>query len=237
MKANLSSSKPRVAFVDDQLYAREFRTNDVVRKTGLRDFVLTPYVGRVLYSNHDTGVVSVQWPWGQELNSPTELVKDKSGDWSPPEKLDQAYSTWESTRWTADDDIIKKDAQWRKKLASSLVDEFEKLTLPVYKAACNAWYHQIPEVDAISRISSHFERDFGFDVVRRTVGNLYAQGRRIAIQWNKSSHKYQISQEEEETGQYGCPNCGTMMDSSLHPHILQCGACGAGFNRSTLVLK
>jgi hypothetical protein len=113
----------RFAFVDDVAYAKEFRTGDLVRKSNIRDLIVTPFVGRVLYSNTATGKVSVQWPWGQEIESPTELVKAHTTDVGF-DNFDTSLSTWESARYKSVDE--KSDAKWRNGLASLIVDEFEK---------------------------------------------------------------------------------------------------------------
>ena len=75
----------KTAFVDNQLAARAFHTDDSVRKAGQRGLLLSPYVGRVVFSNTETGYVQVQWPWGVEQEVATELIKDTSGDLLPPE--------------------------------------------------------------------------------------------------------------------------------------------------------
>lgn len=231
---------PRVAFVDDKLYAREFRTGDCVRKTGLRDFVLTPYVGRVLYSNTDTGVVQVQWPWGVENNTPSELVHDNSGDFGPPSHIDQSYSTYESSRWTSSPESEKNDAKWRSSLASSLVEEFESLTMPIYRAACKAWYDGTPELDALENLSGRFANSFGYDVVRRTVSNLYEHGRRVAIYWANSNRKYRATKSERDSGSLSCPRCASSLKPRVYRHgkrIMQCRACGFSIHNRDLMLK
>src|SRR5688572_460220 len=87
------ASMRRIAFVDEVAASAAFSSGDVVRKTSMRDFVLSPYAGRVLYSSPKTGKVMVQWPWGSEQESPHELVKDLSGDYAPPIH-NSSYSTW-----------------------------------------------------------------------------------------------------------------------------------------------
>ena len=98
----------RTAFVDDKLFAREFNSGDVVRKSGIRDLVLTPYVGRVIYSNADTGKIQVQWPWGVIEEVASELIHDTSGYFAPP-SMDQSYSTWESSRNVNSPEVVKAD--------------------------------------------------------------------------------------------------------------------------------
>ena len=247
----VTTPRLHVSFVDDKEYAKEFRTGDRVRKTGLRDFVLTPYAGRVLYSNTDTGVVSVQWPWGVENNAPTELVLELSGDYGYPVTTDQSYETWESSRWTStepDVDDVRalpaadaRDKKWRKSLSSVLVKEFELHTMPVYRAACKAWYDGVSEVNAIFRLSSEFSDKFGYDVVRRTVGNLYELGHRIAIYWGNSNRQYRVTQTEKSSGKLKCPRCAQTLKPRTfranNRRLMQCRACGFSIHSRDLVKK
>lgn len=203
----------RIAFVDDQLAARDFNTGDVVRRTGIRDFVLTPYVGRVLYSNVDTGKVSVQWPWGVEIEAASELIKDKS-NYYPPPSFDQSYSTWE---------------QSRKSLAARVVDRYEEATKPLWRAACEAWHCGMPEVEAFVKMAAVFGHKFGEDAVRITVANLYELGRRIAIYWKDTKRRYKVTQREKESGIICCPRCKGLMKPRVYRQgrrVLLCKTCG-----------
>lgn len=226
----------RTAFVDDQLYAREFNSGDIVRKAGVRGLLLSPYVGRVLYSDVDTGKVSVQWPWGVESESATELVKDTTGDYSSPATTDQSYPTWESSRWTSSPSISKADETWRNSISSA----FERDSLPVWRAACSEWHRGSDEVEAVFRVASDMSSDYGFDVIRRTVANLYGLGRRIAIYWKDSNRRYRVTQREMNSGKRTCPRCGSA--SHLKPikyrhqsQVLSCRNCGFSIHPRDLV--
>jgi hypothetical protein len=215
----------RTAFVDDQLYSREFRSGDLVRKGGMHEVTFSPYVGRVLYSDNDTGAVSVQWPWGVESEAATTLTKDTSEEYGAPTEFDQSYSTWESSRWTSSPAIEKADAKWRASLAS----DFEKATLPVWRAACFEWHRGSSELDAMSHVSSEMSDDFGFDVVRRTVANLYGLGARLAIYWKDSKRRYRVTQSEKTSGKLSCPRCRSFLKPRVYSHgrrVLQCNDCG-----------
>jgi hypothetical protein len=223
----------RIAFVDDQLYSGEFRSGDLVRTAGRHAWVLTPYVGRVLYSDTGIGKVSVQWPWGVESESATELVRDLSGDFPGP-AMDQSYSTWESSRGTSSPAIDKADAKWR----SSLSSDFERLTLPVWRAACLEWHREVPEVTAVMRVSADMADEFGFDVVRRTVANLYGLGGRLALYWKDSKRRYKVTQKELSSGKINCARCKTPMKPRVYSHgknVLQCKNCGFSIHPKDLV--
>lgn len=233
-----SSAKLRIAFVDEKLLAQEFRTDDHVRKTGLRDFVITPYIGRVLYSNTDTGVISVQWPWGVENNSPSELLLDRSDDFMPPQVTDQSYSTYESDRWKGDSESAKEDAKWRKSLASLMIKEYENITMPVYRSACKALYEGHSEMDALSIVSSVHSNQFGFEVVRRTVSNLYNAGRRFALYWASGNRKYRQTKSEKAANRMSCPRCHSVMKPRVYRHnkrISQCRACGFSIHSKDII--
>lgn len=216
--------KPRVAFVDDRLYAREFRTNDCVRKTGLRDFVLTPYAGRVLYSNPDTGVVVVQWPWGAENNTPTELVPDKSGDFGLPQ-LDQSYKTWESSRYTSSSNT-EGDVKWRKSLAAEIQHDFREMTKPLYVDVSKLLYKNVPQAEAPRHLTRHESR-YGSYVINQAVNDVYGEAHRIAMKYTKSTNKYEATMAEKQHG-LDCPRCHTAITDSgrFQKVMVQCPVCG-----------
>jgi hypothetical protein len=217
----------RTAFVDEQLMARGFDTGDVVRRSGLRDAPIMPFVGRVLYAVPDTGVVVVQWPWGVANETPSELVKDISGDFVPV-LADQSDHTWESERNKGG----PAEAKWRNALASRVAEIYEAKTLPIWRAACEAMYCGMDEVEAFIRMSAVFGAEYGQDAIRLTVSNLYEAGRRtykIALYWSDPKRRYKVTKKEKSTGKYACPRCKGM----LRPRVfrqgqktLNCKTCG-----------
>lgn len=218
----------RKAFVDDQLAARQFNTGETVRKSGLRGLLLSPYAGRVLYSNVDTGIVQVQWPWGADLEFATELVHDVSFTLRPP-SMDQSYSTWEGSRNINDSGNVESDQEWRSSLASEIVSGYEKLTLPVYRAACKAMHEGLDEVTAFVTLSKDMAETFGTDTVRRTVANLYETGRRMAIYWVDPKRQYRVTQKEKNGGVLSCPRCrGVLKPRTFRQgkKVLLCKGCG-----------
>lgn len=230
----------RYAFVDDKLYSQEFASGDIVRRVNIRDYIITPYVGRVIYANYNTGIVMVQWPWGAVVEPPTELIKVGAGnhDFVPPLKLDTSYSTWEKESYGFTTDSVKADEKWRKSIASSIVSEYEHQTKPVYVAACKAYYDSVPEVEAITRIAAEYADEYGFDTVRRTVGNLYGLGRRVALYWKNSQRKYKTSQAERASGKLKCPRCSSRMANRIYRAnraIKQCRSCGFSIHNRDII--
>jgi ribosomal protein L37AE/L43A len=238
----------RHAFVDERLMAGGFATGDIVRKTGLRDFILSPYVGRVLYSNPEIGKVAVQWPWGDEQDSPTELVKDVSGDFVPPLGVNQSYLTWESDRHTHSESTSKDDEKWRKSLASRvserhllhqrLVAKYEQRTIPIWRAACKAWYKGKDEFEAFKIINAAYGEIFGDDAVRLTVANLYGLGRRLALYWKNNKRQYQVTQKEKSTGKVTCPRCKSILKPRVFRQgqkVLSCRTCGFSIHPEDLI--
>ena len=227
----------RTAFVDDQLIARDFNTGDVVRKAGIRDFVLSPYVGRVLYSNVDTGKIQVQWPWGAEIETASELIRDTSNYFAPTQ-ADQSYLTWEGSRNFNTKESQKADAKWRKSLAAQAIEKYEIKTLPLWRAACEAWHCGMGEVETFFRMSSVFGPEYGQDAVRLTVANLYELGSRLAIYWKNNKRKYRTTQTEQSNGKFVCPRCKGLLKPRVHTRgrrVLQCsvrpdGSKGCGFS-------
>jgi ribosomal protein L37AE/L43A len=225
-----------------------FATGDVVRKTGLRDFLFTPYVGRVLYSNPETGKVAVQWPWGAEQDSPTELIKDVSGDFVPSLGTDQSYSTWESARHTHDESATKDDEKWRKSLAyrvterhtvsKRIVARYEQKTLPIWRAACKAWYKGMDEFEAFKIVNASYGEVFGDDAVRLTIANLYGLGRRLALYWKNNKRQYQVTQKEKSSGKVICPRCKSILNPRVFRQgqkVLVCRTCGFSIAPEDLV--
>lgn len=226
------------AFVDERLMAAEFGTGDVVRKTGLRDFTLTPYVGRVLYSNVETGKVHVQWPWGAEQESPAELVRLADPHSIPPLAADQSYSTWEKSRHVDGKDVDKADTKWRKSLAARVVSGYEARTLPLWRAACEAWHCGMPEVETFVKMSSVFADEYGEEAVRLTVANLYELGRRLAIYWKDNKRRYKTTQEEQDTKKFACPRCKGLLRPRVYRQgrrILLCKTCGFSIHPKDLI--
>lgn len=218
----------RKAFIDDQLAARQFNTGETVRKSGLRDLMLSPYAGRVLYSNADTGIVQVQWPWGVELEFASELVRDVSFTVQPPD-FDQSYSTWESSRNVNDPATVKADAEWRRKLSSEIVALYERRTMPVYRAACKAMHEGLSEVEAFMSIAGQLGDEFGSDAVRITVSNLWETGRRMAIYWVDPKRQYRVTKKEKNSGVLNCPRCKGVLKPRVYrqgKRVLSCRGCG-----------
>ena len=219
----------RTAFVDDCLIAREFNSGDIVRRAGYRDFVLSPYVGRVIYSSPDSGKVHVQWPFGTEEVSASELVKDVSEAFQPPMAADQSYSTHEMSRNINSPEVVKADEKWRKSLSSRIVERYESYTLPLYRAACEAWHCEMPEIEAFQKMASIFGPKYGQEAVRLTVANLYELGRRLALYWKDPKRRYKTTQQEKSSGKLHCPRCKGMLKPRVFTHggkVLLCKGCG-----------
>ncbi len=228
----------RTAFVDDQLIAREFKSGDIVRKAGYRDFVLSPYVGRVLYSSPDSGKVHVQWPWGAEEIPASELVIDRSESFQPPLQVDQSYSTHEMSRNIDSPEVVAADDKWRKSLASRIVDGYERYTLPLWRAACESWHCEMPEIEAFQKMSSVFGPRYGTDAVRLTVANLYEHGRQLSLYWKDPKRRYKTTQTEKKTGQFRCPRCKGGLKPRVFTHggrVLCCRGCGFAINPRDIV--
>jgi ribosomal protein L37AE/L43A len=226
------------AFVDEMAIAGEFCTGDVVRKTGLRDFLLSPYVGRVVYSNTRTGKVTVQWPWGAEQESPVELVKDSSGDFVPPLLTNQYYSSYESEYHICSEQKDKEADKWRKTLASRIVDKYETLTMPIWRAACKAWHNNISQIDAFYKLSNIFAEKFGTDTVRRTVSNLYGSGERLAIYYKDNKRRYRVTNKEKSSGRLMCPRCKSYLKPRTYrqgKRVFLCKQCGFTISPKDLI--
>ncbi len=224
----------RKAFIDDQAAARQFNTGETVRKSGLRGLMLSPYAGRVLYSNVETGIVQVQWPWGAELEFASELVHDVSFTLRAP-SIDQSYSTLEGVRHMNDAANVESDQEWRSKLSSEarlsaeIVALYEAKTMPLYRAACRAMHEGLDEVAAFAAIANDMADEFGTDAVRITVGNLWEAGRRMAIYWVDPKRQYRVTQREKNSGVLACPRCKGTLKPRVYrqgKRILACKSCG-----------
>jgi hypothetical protein len=221
----------RVAFVDDQLLCKDFKADDSVRKTSLRDYILTPYVGKVLFSNERIGKVAVKWPWGIESESPAELVKVVDANFVANESVD-SYDTHESA--SANRTKFKKTSSDRKlsfadASAKEMRNEFETLNKPVYIAAAKSIHDGKSEIQARHDLVWKFAKDFGYDAVNDIVNDVYGQGYRLAIYWKASQRKYQLTKSEISSGKMNCPRCRKAMGKVRYKHqtsLSQCKRCG-----------
>jgi len=234
--------RDRTAFVDEMAIAGEFQTGDVVRKTGLRDFLLSPYVGRVVYSNTKTGKVTVQWPWGAEQESPVELVLDSSGDFVPPMITNQYYPSYESEYYACSEQKDKDDAKWRKSLASNItsriINKYETLTMPIWRAACKAWHNNMSQIETFQKLSGIFAERFGTDTVRRTIANLYGLGDRLAIYYKDNKRKYRVTNKEKSIGRLTCPRCKSPLKPRTYRQgkkVFLCKSCGFTISPKDLI--
>jgi hypothetical protein len=234
----------RVAFVDDQVMAKDYATGDIVRKVNFRDYFQTPYAGRVIYSNPKTGKVQVQWPWGAEQESPTELIREVSPKFVPPIALNQWYSTWEGSRMVNDKDLLKEEDKWRKALTAStvqIITKHEQNTMPVWRQACKAWHDGLDEVEAFRVLSFQFGEEFGDETIRLTISNLYSLGRqtKLAIYWKDNTRRYKVTKKEKDTGRLKCPRCGgTRMKPRVYRQgkkLIQCRDCGFSISPKDLI--
>lgn len=245
----------KLSFIDEVALAREFATDDRVRKTTHTDAFHSPYVGRVLYSDQQTGKVMVQWPWGPEHEQPSELIRDASEAAFPPLLLDQLPDTVERQTHRNSDADFKADVKYRKSLGTTInrvahiheyeqrvkriAARFEQHTLPIKKATCLAFHQGMDEVQAFLAVSEKHASQFGSEPIRLTVSNFYETARRIAIYWKDSNRRYKVTNKERASGKLKCPRCGTI---PLKPRayrqgkkVLACGSCGFAISPKDLV--
>lgn len=208
--------RPVMAFIDERAIAQGFKPGDVVQKSNLRDMLPSPYYGRVIYPNCDTGVVVVQWPWGAEQEQPSCLIP------IPDEKsvldLDQWYSNWDAESHGAYGES-----------AARVASEYERATLPMWRMACKAMHRGMNEFEAFKQVGSEFSCQFGTDSVRRTVANLYETARRLAVYWHDSKRRYRVTRKERESGVFTCPRCKSPLKPRTfrqNQRVLACKTCG-----------
>lgn len=230
----------RLAFVDQQELAKDFATGDIVRKISYRGYIVSPYAGRVVYSNPKTGTVQVRWPWGEEQESPAELIREPTSERLPAQGMEQ-YSTWEGSRLINDEETLKVDKKWRNSLASRVVNKFERRTLPIWREACKAWHNSLNEIEAFKLLSSKYAGVFGTEPVRLTVSNLYALGNqyKVSIYYKDNQRHYKVTKSEKNSGKLKCPRCGgTRMKPRTYRQgkkLIQCRDCGFSISPKDLV--
>lgn len=245
----------RVAFVDEVALAREFATDDHVRKTTHRDSLHSPYVGRVLYSDQQTGKVMVQWPWGPEHEQPSELIRDASDAARPPLILDQLPYTVERSQHSNSDADFKADEKYRKSVSGTMAQRvaqiynyeqrirriaqaYEVHTLPIKRAVCLAFHKGQSEIEAYVSVGSQFATVYGSEPVRLTVSNFYETARRLAIYWKDNSRRYKVTQRERASGKLKCPRCAEPLKPKTYRQgqkIFNCSACGFSISPEDLV--
>lgn len=245
----------KVSFIDEVALAKEFATDDCVRKTTHRDVYHSPYVGRVLYSDQQTGKVMVQWPWGPEHEQPSELIRDASEGALPPLLLDQLPLTVERQTHRNSDSDFKADLKYRKSLGTTtnrvahiheyeqrvrrIATRFEERTLPLKRATCLAFHSGQDEVQAFLSVSAKYASQFGTEPIRLTVSNFYEIARRVAIYWKDTNRRYKVTNKERAEGKLKCPRCGTTpMKPRAYRHgkkVLCCKSCGFTISPKDLV--
>jgi predicted RNA-binding Zn-ribbon protein involved in translation (DUF1610 family) len=224
-----------MAFVDERALARNFKTGDVVQKASLRDLLPAPYYGRVLFANAETGVVTVQWPWGAEQEYPSTLNPVLAKDVKNILDLNQWYSNWDAAKHGMYGD--EPDPGYSA-LSARVASLYEQKTLPMWRVACKLMHYGFDEIEAFKVVSKEFSDEFGPDAVRRTVANLYEASRRMAVYWNDPKRKYRVTRRERETGVFTCPRCkGTLRPRTFRQNqkVLSCRACGFTIHPEDLV--
>ncbi len=217
----------RTAFVDDQELSHSFKTGDVVRKAGIRGLFLSPYSGRVIYSNTDLGIVHVQWPWGPEQEVASDLIKDTSETLAPP-VIVQEPNTWESTRFVDSDEQIREDKKWRKSI-SSIVGKNERRIDNVIIQACKSFHHEFDDLESYMRLSSELYNEYSDDEIRSAISSVFDQASKVALYWGDSGRRYKTTQKERQTGFYTCPRCKGLLKPRTYrqgQRILLCRGCG-----------
>lgn len=236
------------SFVDERMVARDFHTGDPVRKAGARGLCLSPYVGRVVYSNTELGTVQVQWPWGSEQETPSELVRlSKESEFLAPE-FDDSPNTWERSRHEDGKAVSKLNKAWLKKISSAVRSDdtnpvlasFENSNLPIKIAAFKAWHRESSEIEASMSIASHFSDSHTIDVVNQVVASVFADGHRLSIYWKDKKRQYKTTRREETSKVYSCPRCKGSLKPRTYRHadrILLCRSCGFSIHPGDLLRK
>lgn len=224
-----------MAFVDERALARNFKTGDVVQKSSLRELLPAPYYGRVLFANIETGTVVVQWPWGAEQEYPSTLNPVLDKEVKSILDLNQWYSNWDAARhgMYGDDPDPGYSA-----LSAKVASEFEKKSLPLWRQACKCMHDGMDEVESFKKLSAEFGEDFGSDVVRRTVANLYETARRMAVYWHDSKRRYRVTRKERASGKFTCPRCKSLLKPRIfrqNQRVLACKTCGFTIHPEDLV--
>ena len=182
------------AFIDERALARNFKTGDVVQKASLREMLPAPYYGRVLFANAETGVVTVQWPWGAEQESPSTLNPILTKDVKNILDLNQWYSNWDAARHGMYGD--EPDPGYSA-LSAKIAASYERKTMPMWRSACKHMHHGLNEMQVFKQLNAEFGEEFGTDAVRRTVANLYETARRMAVYWHDSKRRYRVTRRKE----------------------------------------
>lgn len=220
--------RPVMAFIDERALARNFKTGDIVQKSSLRDLLPSPYYGRVLFANAETGTVTVQWPWGAEQEHPSTLnpILSNAKDSKSILDLNQWYSNWDAARhgMYGDDPDPGYSA-----MSAKIAAMHEQTTLPLWRAACKCMHDGMDSVSAFMKLSSSFAEEFGSDTVRRTVANLYEASKRLAVYWHDSKRRYRVTRKEKNSGVYTCPRCKNPLKPRTfrqNQKVMACKICG-----------
>jgi hypothetical protein len=213
----------RLSFTDEPLLARGFKKGDVVRKIHPFFPGLSPYVGRVLASNSKTGTVWVQWAWGPEQESPSELVKksDTGFDTPPGEEVSQLYSSWETRN------------------ASERIILSHKKNLSVLLPSIFLGFHRGSTKGRISSVVfEKFSDSFTRESVQEAVDDVFSLSHKIAIYWKDSKRKYKVTKREINSKRVICPRCKGLLKPRSYTHqnkLLSCKNCGFAIHPGDLI--
>lgn len=198
--------------INDRLLSRQFSTGDVVRITSDSGTFLSPFPGRVLYSNHESGLVTVQFPWGVEQAAASTLLIDSSSDFSAP-IFDTSYHTWEKSRYSHR--IIKRYE--------------DSVITPLYRLACRNIFLGMNEMRSFVDLCEKVGSIFTTNEIRSVISGLMESGRRLAIYRKDAERKYKKTRSEARTGLLSCPRCKQTLKSRTYRKsqtVWTCPSCG-----------
>lgn len=200
----------RTAYVDNRYLAKQFKTGDVVRKTDLIDTFASAYVGRVIYSNPLTGVITIQWPWGAEQATPADIIKDQSNDIEAPLYFDD-YSSYD------------KSSMMHTSIAQRVAAKYASCAKTCYSCTCKAIHYGASKevaLEVFNRLSASLAAE-----TRDILYNRIFTDKRVALYYKSSPRKYQMSKGEEKRRTAACPKCKSVMRPakiSKNAHVFRC---------------
>lgn len=215
----------RVAHIDYQKLAENFRRGDVVQKLDVRtNSGSTQMIGQVTAVLRGIGYCDVEFAHGNERVPVEELVRinPEESDFLPP-TVDTSYSSYDISKSRDEDGSSKQYSYARPRYATELMVEYSRKLASLWQLTNRLAAEGNSEVQTYHRIASlHGDRLSDYEI-KEAVKHIYA------LYWHGSGRVYRRSKDELRTGRNSCPKCKTPMKKRAYKQggrLNVCSSCG-----------
>lgn len=171
------------------------------------------FVGRVTALLSGLGMVDVEFPWGNQRMSPTEIVHTNLDGPSQDTSLD----TWDRKKGG----VTSKDFIYR------LAARHEFRQRRIFRHADNFRQAGIDQMDAYDWLYAKYAQKHTDDEIKAAVSVVYNTPRseRQAMYWKQKGRQYVPTQNELDSGNFHCPRCKCGMEKTIYKKWEKLYAC------------